>query len=323
MSKDGPIVCIGVMVADLIGGPLEHLPGAGGLVLVNEMGLYPGGGAINTAVALSELDLEVEIIGKVGNDPLGGFLIDDLDRRTVGTKFVKKDAEVNTSATMVMVDPDGDRRFIHYIGANAGFTTEDIDFEVVNAASVVHVAGAFVMPGLDGKPLADLLREASRSGAITCLDTAWDYSGQWLQLLEPALPYVDYFLPSLVEVQAMTGCVGPNEAAAELLKYGMRTVVVKLADEGCMLSTSTGESFHIPAYEVDSVDATGAGDCFNAGLIAGIYMGWSLEDSANLANAMGALCVTEYGAAGGLRSLSEIKAFMATTPQRIPAFGLI
>jgi sugar/nucleoside kinase (ribokinase family) len=179
-----------------------------------------------------------------------------------------------------------------------------------------------VMPGLDGMPLADLLRAASRSGAVTFLDTAWDDSGQWLQILEPTLPYVDYFLPSLAEVRAMTGCADPNEAAAELLKYGMRTVVVKLADQGCMLSMSTGESIHIPAFEVDSIDATGAGDCFNAGLIAGIYMGWSLEDSAHLANAMGALCVTEYGAAGGLRSLSEIQAFMATTPQRIPAFKL-
>ncbi len=322
MFKNGPIVCIGVMVADLIGGPLERIPDAGGLVLVNKMGLFPGGGAINTAVALAELELEVEIIGKIGNDPLGGFLMDNLDRRAVGTQFVQKDREANTSATMVMVDPDGDRRFVHYIGANAGFTIEDIDFEMVNAASVVLVAGAMVMPGLDGKPLADLLREASRSGAITCLDTAWDESDRWLQILEPALPYVDYFLPSLVEVQAMTGCVGPNEAAVELLKYGMRTVVVKLADEGCMLSMTAGESFHVPAYEVDVVDATGAGDCFNAGLIAGIYMGWSLEDSAHLANAMGALCVTEYGAAGGLRSLSEIKAFMATTPQSIPALGL-
>jgi sugar/nucleoside kinase (ribokinase family) len=311
------------MVADLIGGPLERTPDPGGLVLVNEMGLYPGGGAINTAVALSALDLEVEIIGKVGNDRLGGFLIDELNARAVGTRFVHKDAEVNTSATMVMVDPDGDRRFVHYIGANAGFTTKDIDFEALRASSVVHVAGAMVMPGLDGKPLTDLLRAASRSGAVTFLDTAWDDSGQWLQILEPTLPYVDYFLPSLAEVGAMTGYADPNEAAAELLKYGMRTVVVKLADQGCMLSVSTGESFHIPAYEVDSVDATGAGDCFNAGLIAGIYMGWSLEDSTHLANAMGALCVTEYGAAGGLRSLSEIKAFMATTPQRIPAFRLI
>jgi sugar/nucleoside kinase (ribokinase family) len=179
------------------------------------------------------------------------------------------------------------------------------------------------MPGLDGKPLAELLSEASRSGAITCLDTAWDDSGKWLQILEPALPYVDYFLPSLVEVQAMTGCDGLNEAAAELLKYGIRNVVVKLADEGCMLSTSEGATFHVPAYEVDIVDATGAGDCFNAGLIAGLYKGWSLQDSAHLANAMGALCVTEYGAAGGLRSLSEIQAFMAATPQRIPALGLI
>jgi sugar/nucleoside kinase (ribokinase family) len=323
MIKEGPIVCIGVMVADLIGGPVDRIPDPGSLSLVDNMGLYPGGGAINTAAALSRLGLEVELIGKVGVDPLGNFLVDNLESSGVGTAYVQRDRKISTSASMVIVDPDGERRFIHYLGANSDLTLDDISFEIVSGASIVLVTGAMVMPGFIGCPLEELFKEASRSGAITCLDTAWDESGQWLETLAASLPHVDYFLPSLGEAQAMTGQQSAADAAQVLLDLGVRTVAVKMAGEGCLVVTNTGEEFHIPAYEVDIVDATGAGDSFDAGFIAGLRMGRSLASSALLANAVGALCVTEYGAAGGVRSLPEAERFMAETPQRIPALGLM
>ncbi|MCG2768605.1 MAG: PfkB family carbohydrate kinase, partial [Anaerolineae bacterium] len=72
----------------------------------------------------------------------------------------------------------------------------------------------------------------------------------------------------------------------------------------------TGESLRMPAFEVNVMDATGAGDAFAAGFIAGVWQGWSLEETARLANAVGALCVTGLGATGGVRSLPETMAFM-------------
>lgn len=321
MDEYSPIVCIGVMVADLIGGPLERMPDPGGLVLVDRMGLYPGGGAVNTAIALASLGIKVQLVGKLGKDTLGGFLIEQLDSRGVGTQNIAFDPQLSTSATMVMVDPTGDRRFVHFMGANRAFTLEDIHGDVVKEASMVHVAGAFVMPALDGKPTADLLRESKRAGAVNSLDTAWDDSGSWLRTLEPVLPHVDYFLPSRVEATAMTGRDDPVEAARYLLEYGIGAVVVKCAADGCVIVTHSGDMLHVPAFEVEVVDATGAGDAFNAGFIAGIHRGYSLEESARLANALGALCVTKYGAAGGLRSLQEIMTFMMETPQKIPSYN--
>jgi sugar/nucleoside kinase (ribokinase family) len=74
--------------------------------------------------------------------------------------------------------------------------------------------------------------------------------------------------------------------------------------------TNTGEAMHFPAFEVDVVDATGAGDAFAAGFIAGVWQGWPLERTARFANAVGGLCVTGLGAAGGVRSLAETLAFI-------------
>jgi len=317
MIMDKPIVCLGIMVADVVGRPLRTLPEAGRLVLVDEMSLHTGGCAINTATALALLGLPVEVIGKVGMDPFGDFLVRRLEERGIGSRGVARDPEVGTSATMVMVDPDGERRFVHYIGANACLTLEDVDLAMVEGASILHVAGALVLPGIDGQPTAGLLQKAHSAGVTTFLDTVWDDTGQWMQLLGPCLPHVDYFVPSLAEAQALTGLDEPGDVARALLDRGVGTVVLKMGADGCLVVTRTGEPLRVPAYEVEAVDATGAGDAHAAGFIAGVWQGWPLERTARLANAVGALCVTGVGAAGGLRSLPETLAFMESTSTRV------
>lgn len=113
-----PIVCLGIMVADVVGRPLHSVPDPGRLVLVDEMGLHTGGCAVNTGSALALLGLPVEVIGKVGADPFGNFLVRELEACGVGTQGVSREEAAGTSTSMVMVDPDGERRFVHYIGAS-------------------------------------------------------------------------------------------------------------------------------------------------------------------------------------------------------------
>jgi sugar/nucleoside kinase (ribokinase family) len=219
---------------------------------------------------------------------------------------------------MVMVDPDGERRFVHYMGANARLTLEDIDLEMIRTATILHVGGALVLPGIDGDPTAWLLKEAHAAGVVTFLDTVWDDTGRWMEVLAPCLLHLDYFIPSLPEAQAITGQEDVVDVARALLDRGVGTVALKMGADGCLVATQGSEMFHLPAYEVEVVDATGAGDAFAAGFIAGVWHGWSLEKTAQLANAVGALCVTGVGALGGARSFSETLHFMAITPLRNP-----
>jgi sugar/nucleoside kinase (ribokinase family) len=310
VTADRPIVCLGIMVADVVGRPLRALPEAGQLVLVDEMSLHTGGCAVNTATALSRLGLPSSVIGKVGADPFGDFILQALHERRVGAQGVSRDRDAGTAATMVMVDPDGERRFVHYIGANAHLTLDDVDFGVVEGVSILHVGGSLVLPGIDGEPTAELLRRAQAAGVTTFLDTVWDDTDRWMDLLSPSLPHIDYFVPSLAEAQALTGLDEPEEVAGDLLKGGVSVVVLKMGANGCLVMTDTGETLRAPAFEVDVVDATGAGDAFAAGFITGVWKRWSLERTARFANAVGALCVTGLGATGGVRSLPETLAFM-------------
>jgi len=310
MTLEKPIICLGIAVADLLGGPVRKLPERGGLQLVDHMGLFAGGCAVNTATALARLGLPVAIIGKVGDDPLGEFLVKGLVDQNVDTSAIKKDTDAGTSATMVMVDPDGERRFVHYIGANACLTFDDVELSTIDRAAILHIGGCFVMPGLDGEPTLSLLRHARQVGVTTFLDTAWDAQNRWLELIGPYLPYIDYMVPSLSEARAITGLDEPAAIAYSLVEMGAGTVAIKMGADGCLVMGGDGQPHRFPAYEVDVVDATGAGDAFAAGFIAGVYMDWPLDQTAALANALGALCVTAMGAKGRLGSLEETLFFM-------------
>jgi sugar/nucleoside kinase (ribokinase family) len=256
-------------------------------------------------------------MGKIGQDALGDFVLRAMEARRIGTRGVKRDPEAGTSATMVIVDPAGERRFIHYMGANARYTLADVDWGMLAGASILHVAGSLVLPGIDGEPTAELLRRARQMGVVTFLDTVWDDTGRWMQLLEPCLPEIDYFIPSLPEAQAITGLEEPHQVARALLDRGVGTVGLKMGAEGCLVLTGEGEELRLPAFEVEVIDATGAGDAFAAGFIAGVWQGWPLEKTARFANAVGALCVTGMGANGGVRSLPETLDFMESNPIKI------
>lgn len=310
MTNDKPILCLGILVADIIGRPLRAVPDPGRLALVDEMSLHTGGCAINTATALARLGLPVEVIGKIGSDSFGDFVLNALADRSIGTRGITRDKEVGTSATMVMVAPDGERRFVHYIGANAHLTLQDIDLSMVEAGSILHIAGSLVMPGIDGQPTAELLRHARAAGVTTFLDTVWDDTGRWMDILAPCLPHIDYFVPSLPEGQALTGLDDPIEIGRALLERGVSTVGLKMGVDGCLVMSGDGQVIHLPAFQVDVVDATGAGDAFAAGFITGVWQGWPMEKTARFANAVGALCVTGLGASGGVRSLSDTLSFM-------------
>ena len=309
------VACIGNLVADVIAKPVEALPEKGRLGLVDEMSLHSGGCAMNTGNALGKLGIATAAFGKVGDDGFGDFLLKRLQSFGVNTDGVVKDATVNTSATMVMLAPDGERTFVHYIGANAKYGYDDVRFDLLSATKILHLAGFYLMSKLDGEPSAAVLRVAKHMGLTTSLDTCWDSLGRWLPLVEGCFPYVDYFLPSIEEARMITGLQSPRDVAQFLLDRGVGVVGLKMGELGCYVKTADCE-FSVPPFAVKPVDATGAGDSFVAGFLAGLVKGIDLESTARLANAVGACCVTGMGASSGILSWSETMAFMETTPIR-------
>ncbi|MGQ9486410.1 MAG: carbohydrate kinase family protein [Armatimonadota bacterium] len=310
------VTCLGILVADVVGKPIDTYPERGRLNLVERMELHSGGCAANTGVSLAKIGVRTAVIGKVGNDGFGDFLVQVLQKHGIDTRGVKRDEKEATSATMVMVHSDGERSFLHYIGANAALRLEDVDMDIVRQSRVLHVAGALVMPGIDGEPTAELLRRAKEMGVITSFDTVWNTNSGWMQTVKPCLPYVDYMIPSIEEAKMLTGKEDPEDIARVFLDNGVKVVGLKMGERGCYIRTSDVK-LAISRYQVQAVDALGAGDAFAAGFLTGVVKGWDLEQTGRFANAVGALCVTALGATTGVCSLEETLEFMQKTPMAL------
>ncbi len=299
------VLSLGIYVTDVLGRPIDQFPEKGKLVLFDELEIHAGGCANNTAIVLARLGISAGAMGKVGTDAFGDLILKTLIDNGVDTAGMQQDTSASTSFTFVAVASDGERTFYHYIGANGELCEVDLNWEVIKRAKILHIAGALVMPRFDGAPMANVLREAKSLGITTSLDTAYDATGKWLETLEPCLPYVDMFMPSIVEAQLLTGISDAREITQFLRsRYDIHTIAIKMGEDGSYVSTPEREHF-ASVYPVNAVDATGAGDAYVAGFLAGTLMGWDLKATAELASATGAACVTAIGTTAGIQNLEE------------------
>ena len=308
------VVSIGILVADAMGKPIDTIPDEDRLALFDTMELHIGGCAANTGIALSKLGGKVKVIGKVGVDGFGDFVIGELRKSGVDADGVVKDPGVSTSFTFVMISSKGRRRFLHCLGANASFSSVDVDFDAVRSAHLVHVAGTYLMSTFDGEQTAEVLREAKRAGAMTSLDTAYnDRIEDWEGLISPSLPYIDYLLPSIEEAERITGVSDPVQMARQLKRACPGVVGIKMSAEGFLLKTDQVEKV-LPAYSVEVVDTSGAGDCFVAGFLKGVLEGWDEERCGLFGNAVASFCIQAIGCTSGVRSSEETLRFVEAYP---------
>ncbi|MHC4441208.1 MAG: carbohydrate kinase family protein [Planctomycetota bacterium] len=312
------IVNIGICAVDAIGQTIDEFPPPGGLRFFDQLTMTTGGNAVNCSIALAKMGVECHIMVKVGNDPLGDFVISELRRHGVNAAGVIRSANSHTPYTFVCVFSDGQRSFFHTMGSNGTLCLQDIDLELVRRAKYCFVTGTMLMRTFDGRQTAELLKFAGQAGAKTLLDTVYtDAVSQkaWQAKTYPALPFLDYFIPSLPEARAITGLEQPTDMALAFQDLGCKNVVIKLDERGVFCRDSAGAESMVPSYRVAKVvDTTGAGDSWSAGFLAGLYRGMDIPDAALLGNATAAHCIRAPGASTGIVALDEIKEFQQHTP---------
>lgn len=304
------VVCLGLIVSDVIVKPVIKLPQRGKLELVSNIQLHTGGCALNTAFVLSKLGIKTGIIGRIGNDGFGEFILKKLKEMKIDTKNLIIDKINSTSTTAVLVSEDGERSFLHSTGANSNLSEKDIDFKLLSNYKILHIGGTFLMNKLEGKPLGRVLKKAKEMNIITSVDTCWDPEGKWYELIHPLLKFTDIILPSYDEAVMISRKKKPEDIADFFLNRGPKIVIIKMGDRGCFIKNHN-QSYTIPALKVKVVDTTGAGDAFVGGFLTGYLKGWGLKQSGIFANAVGALCVSSLGAFSGILSFTETLEFIS------------
>lgn len=199
---------------------------------------------------------------------------------------------------------------MHHMGTNATVTEADLDYAAIQQAKGVSLGrpGDYAKARRRGHGRHPA--EGEGDGGETSMDTCYDGKGEWLPLIEPALPHLDIVFSSLEEARCYTGKHSPEEIADFYASYGVQTVVVKLGVDGLYLKRGD-ETFYLAAHAVEVVDTTGAGRRVR-GFLYGHVRGWDLRQRGRLANAVGGLTVQRMGGAEALVSLDETLKFMET-----------
>ncbi|MBI1903909.1 MAG: sugar kinase [Planctomycetia bacterium] len=306
----------GILVADHLCPPIERVPDPGELVLVDDLPLTIGGCAANTALDLAHLGVRVGILGCVGRDAFGQFIVETLAKRGIDTRHIRQVDGRGTSGTLIINVRGQDRRFIHAIGANASLRAQDISPELVTKARVFYVGGYLLMPGLEQEGLWQLFRTARGAGVKTVLDVVLPGPGDHWQQLEKLLSETDVFLPNDDESAAITGKPDPLAQAEQFRSAGAGTVVITCGEKGTYLF-SARQRLRAGVYDVPFVGGTGAGDAFDAGYIAGLLLGEDEEGCLKWGSALGASCVRGIGATETVFNRAEAQEFMAQSALKI------
>jgi len=254
-------------------------------------------------VAAARLGLRVALAAAVGADPAGEFMRDQLAAEGVDVSFVAVREDTPTGMT-VALSRGGDRAILTALGAVASLTAADVPEALLAGARHVHASSWFLLQDCLGPGLGALFSAARSAGVMTSLDTNWDPSGRWASPdLSAAIAQAGLLLPNEAEAIRLAGADDLDAAVSALAAAGAR-VVVKLGERGALCADGPARC-RVSLPPVTPVDATGAGDCFDAGLIAGLLDGLDLPQAAALGCASGALST---GAPGGTASAPGLAA---------------
>jgi sugar/nucleoside kinase (ribokinase family) len=303
------VLSIGLVVADHVCAPVDHLPIAGELVTTEQMILTIGGGASNVAVDLRKMNVGVAIAASVGDDAFGRIVREMLEACGVDVTDLRISPTQPTSQTLIVNVRGQDRRFIHLIGAYGEYRAEHIPVARVRQAKVLYLGYFILMPYLTAEGLIPVFQTARQSGAKVVVDVAVGGAGQHAAELAKLLPHVDVFMPNRDEAEVILGEKDPLVQAETFRRMGAGTVVITQGGDGAVL---VDKSLRLRAgtYPIDYVDGSGGGDAFCAGFMYGMLKGLSHEDCLKVGSALGASCVRMIGTTPGVFTEQECQEFM-------------
>jgi sugar/nucleoside kinase (ribokinase family) len=304
------VLCVGQLAADILVRPVERVDFGVDTKRVEGIDIRSGGDGLNVALGLARLGNRVGFCGKVGNDQLGEYLAGVVRGAGIDDRSLRRTDEATTCACLVLINTKGDRSFFYHGGANELFSPHDVDESMIAEAAIVHVGGTYLLPRLDGEGAAGLFERAQAAGKLTSMDVTWDVTGRWLSVIEPCLPHLSYFMPSIREAERIAGRSEPVAIAEFFENRGVGTTVIKLGDKGCYVKPRGKPGISVEGFRTRVVDTTGAGDSFVAGFLTGVLRHWDPRRSASFACAVAAMNIRQVGATGGIPTFEEALRFM-------------
>ncbi|NLZ54552.1 MAG: carbohydrate kinase [Thermoanaerobacteraceae bacterium] len=287
--------------------------------------MNPGGAPANVLTTVTKLGGKGAFIGKVGDDQFGYFLKQVLEKNQINTDGLKFTKKANTTLAFVHLDNKGDRSFTFYRNPGADIMLEegDIKVDLIKKSKIFHFGSLSMTDNPAKGATLKAIEYAKQNNKIISYDPNWRpslWKNETISKKEMTLglQYADIVKLSEEELQFLTRESDLEYASKILFNMGIKLVLVTLGANGCYYRHASGTG-HIPAYHVNVVDTTGAGDTFLGAVLYNIskidyplekIKTQEIEKIINFANAAGALCTTKRGAIPSIPTLEEIKNFI-------------
>ena len=307
MPEKKPIVVVGSINMDLVA-TAPHIPAAGETILGTDFQMHPGGKGANQAVAAARLGYPVQMIGQLGNDGMGQQLREYLSKQGVDTAAIGT-TQGSSGVALITVSAKGENSIVVSPGSNSQVTPAVLDQNIDRIRNAGIVLAQLEIPLETVLHLAKLCADAN---VPFILDPA---PAQEL----PASLYsqITWFTPNETEAAFYLGHSlkegAYDEAAQELIKKGIKNVILKLGEKGSYFAQSSGSEAQIKARTVHAVDSTGAGDAYNGAFAAALMLGQSKLEAAMFASAAAAISVTRHGAQESMATPAEVEQMLDGT----------
>ena len=307
---DDLVICTGMSVLDVPIRGLGPIDPTRESNRAEHIGLNLGGDAANEAVVLTRLGVRTKFYSALSDDNIGKTIAMLLDDAGVDRSLCELRPGRSSYISVPIVLDGGERVFV------AGKKGEDHvlrfapDPDKVAGARIVTLASLYSNPYLDPANALAIARRAHEQGSIVCADVTYHREKGTMADFAEVWPYVDYFFPNEWEAGLLTGEKTPEAMADALLAAGVRHVVLKVGRRGCLFRSAT-ESFVVPAFLVEPVDTTGAGDNFCAGFVCGLVEGRDHRECCRYANAAASICIRHDGACTGITSREQLEDVLA------------
>lgn len=301
-------VFFGFMTLDIAGRPVHAMPDGSGIAFLDEIRMNPAGTAAGAVMNAAKLGTKTSCVFCVGDDEKGDFIFGRMDRLGIDYSMAQRTGQIQTSTTILPIRPNGDRPCLHCRGASDLLFVEEDQFDAICDAKFLHHGGTGFIKAMEDGQSTKLLRHASNLGLTVTLDLIGP-DETTLTKLTDMLPHVDYFMPSMEEAEQISGLSDPTDIAQFFMDLGAGACVIKWGPKGSFIKTPD-TAFRVPAFKVEVSDTTGCGDSYCGGFIAGLNLGYDLEEACRLGTATSGLVATGLGSDAGVVDLDTTLAFM-------------
>jgi sugar/nucleoside kinase (ribokinase family) len=302
------VLVAGELNVDLILQGYQAFPAPGKEVLVDDFVMTLGSASAICAVALARLGTPVAFLSVVGADPWGAYCLERLKAAGIDVSRVVVEPGVKTGVTVSLTSARSDRALVSYLGSIAALDGSAIPDSAFAGFAHLHVSSYFLQQKL--RPTcADLFARARAASLTTSLDPGFDPDERWERDLKDTLREVDLFFPNEVELRGLAGTGDVREGLARL-ENGRTRTVVKLGPRGAA-TVVDGELVETAAFPVEVVDATGAGDSFDAGFLHAWLEGRPVAECLRWGSACGSLSTRGSGGTGRQADRAEVERLLA------------